>query len=428
MHAFQQFDRAQITSWQFDRLNETLRRCARDSPFYRERLADPDLPDRVDTPGDLARLPFTTKRDLRAGYPFGFLAVPRQELIRYGESTGTTGNPTSSFITYEDWVYGNVWVERALAHSFGPGDLVMVAIPYELTFASYDIDRALEALGTAVVAVGALNQVCPFDRAVQMLHRIRPTALVCTPSRALRFHDTSLRLGLDPLDVGLKTLLTVGETCSPARMGRIARMLGVGVVNAYGSTETNSLALPCPAGRIHLTEDRHFFEVIDPETDEPRPDGTRGELVVTSLISRAMPLIRYRTGDLVVIETSPCPCGERLRVLTHYGRVDDRLEVAGVVVHRMDLEQVLLDHDGVDLYYVADMIEGTLSIRIVLEDGAGAETCGEAERSVRAAFGVDARVTPIARDVVCRAMDRKLKPGVLLFEDLEAVFAAGGRG
>jgi phenylacetate-CoA ligase len=211
-------------------------------------------------------------------------------------------------------------------------------------------------------------------------------------------------------------------------MRRIAGLWGVRVVNAYGSTETNSLALPCPAGHLHLTEDRHLFEVVDPEAGTPLPDGTRGELIVTSLLSRGMPLIRYRTGDLVAIGPRPCRCGQATRVITHHGRIDDCFIAGGRTVHRVDLEELIASHPGTDLYYVADTLDSTLAVQVVLEDGAGPEACESISRAIFEAFGVAASVAPIARDLIFRAMDRKLKPGALRLEDLERVGAGAGAG
>jgi phenylacetate-CoA ligase len=418
LQEFEGLDRRGIVAWQVDRLDETLQHCARNSPFYRRRLAAAGHPGRLGGLAEVTGIPFTVKQDLRHGYPFEFLAVPRGEIVRYGESTGTTGAPTSAFITYEDWVCGNVGVEQALGRWFSPGDLVFIAIPYELTFASYDIDRALEALGVTVVAVGALNQVCPFERVVEMMHRLKPTAIVCTPTRALRLYDLSRSMGYDPRGAELETILYVGETCAEAKLRRIARMWDVQLINAYGSTETNSLALPCRAGRLHLTEDRHYFEIIDPVTGDVLPHGSRGELVLTSLLTRAMPLLRYRTGDLATISEEPCECGARSLVLAHSGRVDERFVVGGTVIQRIDLEQLILSFEGLDTYYVSDTLGDTLLARVVPVDPSDRDVCREIERAIVTRFCVRAEVAPISREILDRAMDRMLKPGSLSMKDL----------
>ena len=412
--------RKQLLGLQLERLNAQLQHAYQASPFYRTRSWRWGFPERLDNLEVLSRFPFTTKEDLRELYPFGFLAVPHRELIRYGESTGTSGRPTSSFITYEDWIRGNVWVEHALAPSFSAEDMAFIAIPYELTFASYDIDRALEHLGVTVVAVGTLNQVCPFERMVEMMREVHPTTLVCTPTRALRLYDMLVQQGHDPLKVGLRKLLYVGETCSPARLKKVAEAWQVQLITAYGSTETNSLALPCRLGRSHLVESRYLFEVVDPETGSPRPPGELGELVLTSLTTRAMPLLRYRTGDLVRIEESPCACGSPRRVLQHQGRVGEGFHVEGRNLPRLHLEETLLSTPGTGVYYVAGLREGRLHVHVEIAPGADTpRTCNLVAERVRHAHGLKAHVEPVAREAVTRAMDRMLKPGSLSLEDLE---------
>lgn len=411
--------RRELEDLQLERLNEQLRHACRESPFYRALSRRWGFPERLAAVEVLSRFPFTTKEDLREQYPFGMLAVPRSELIRYGESTGTSGRPTSSFITFEDWIRGNVWVEHALRHAFSAEDTAFIAIPYELTFASYDIDRALENLGVTVVAVGTLNQVCPFERMIEMMREVHPTVLVCTPTRALRLHDLLVRAGRSPAEVGLRTLLYVGETCSPARLRKVADTWQVRLCTAYGSTETNSLALPCRLGSSHLIESRYLFEVINPDTGSPVPQGVDGELVLTSLTARAMPLLRYRTGDLVRIDEQPCGCGSPLRVLQHQGRVGEGFQVDGRSLPRLHLEETVMSTPGTGVYYVAGVRDGRLRVYVELDaDTDAAGTCALVRERVRDAHGIDAHVEPVARQAVTRAMDRMLKPGSLSLEDL----------
>jgi phenylacetate-CoA ligase len=417
--AFDKLSPAQAAELQLSRLRELVPYALSASPHYHEHWAA-HRGIRVDALSDIRRLPFTTKQDLRDAYPFGLVAADRREIIRYGESTGTTGSPTSAVITYEDWIRGNVAVERSVGHVFGPGDLVFIAIPYELAFASYDLDRALEQAGAGVVAVGTLSRVCPFERMVEMMWTVKPTGLVCTPSRALRLYDMLKDSGRDPLDVGLNTFLYVGETCSPAKLSKIADLWGVRLSNAYGSTETNSLGLTCAQGSLHLTEDRHLFEVIDPETTAPVPEGNPGELVLTSLVSRAMPLLRYRTGDFVTVRSVPCPCGSPRRTLDHHGRVSEQLVVEGRRINKLALEDIVLSTPGAGLYWAAGVTEAGLEIKVEAEGDDTARLCADVTDRVTAAIGIAPVVAPIDRGQVHRAMDRMLKPGSLTLEDLAA--------
>jgi phenylacetate-CoA ligase len=419
--------REEMAGWRRERLGEVLDYAARRSPFYRRRLGDRPRIGGNGAGPDLAALPFTTKEDLRDAYPFELLAVPREELCRYGESTGTTGPPTSSFFTVDDWMAGNVGVERALRPFFGPGDLVFVAIPYELTFASYDLDRALERLGATVVPVGALNDVCPFERTARMLQTLHPTGLVCTPTRALRFFDLIESQGGDPRAVGLRTLLYVGETCAPARLEKIARLWGIRLISAYGATETNSLALPCAHGQLHLSEDRYLFEVVDPESGEALGAGEqRGELVLTSLLSRAMPLLRYRTGDMVTLLAAECACGDRRRVLRHHGRVEDRFQVGARTLLRIEVEEVIQSTPGSGLYHVAAAVDGGLRVWVEGNGEGAEECCRTIARRLHDTFGVGATVRPVARSVIAPVLDQMLKPGSVRLEHVKALMEQTG--
>jgi phenylacetate-CoA ligase len=419
LEAFDKLTPTQAADLQLARLQELVAHALSASPHYREHWAE-HRSTRIDALGDIRRLPFTTKQDLRDAYPFGLVAADRREIVRYGESTGTTGSPTSAVITYEDWIRGNVAVERSVGHVFGPGDLVFIAIPYELAFASYDLDRALEQAGAGVVAVGTLSRVCPFERMVEMMWTVKPTGLVCTPSRALRLYDMLKDSGRDPLEVGLSTFLYVGETCSPAKLSKIAGLWGVRLSNAYGSTETNSLGLTCAEGGLHLTEDRHLFEVIDPETTAPVPEGSPGELVLTSLVSRAMPLLRYRTGDFVTVRSEPCPCGSPRRTLDHHGRVSEQLLVEERRINKLALEDIVLSTEGAGLYWAAGVTGAGLEIKVEAEGGDAARLCAHVAERVAAAIGIAPVVAPIDRAQVRRAMDRMLKPGSLTLEQLAA--------
>jgi phenylacetate-CoA ligase len=416
LRVFEALSPLRLRERQLELLRSQVDHACGHSPFYGRTLGS--ACDFKDLTG-FARLPFTTKQDLRDCYPFDLIAVPPSELARYGESTGTSGAPTSSAITYEDWVRGNVSTELSMAHWFGPGDLVFVAIPYELSFAAYDLDRALEMAGAAVVGVGILSAVCPIERTARMLAALRPVGIVCSPTRALRLYDLLTELGQVPEDLGLRTILYVGETCSESKLGKISELWQASMVSAYGTTETNSLGLSCSQGRVHLTEDRHYFELIDPVTAEPVTDGRTGELVVTTLRAQAMPLLRYRTGDLVEIDDRPCGCGSPRRTMRHRGRSGDRLIAAGTTIERLALEEAVLSVPGTGLYYAAGVREDRLHVRVECERAPEA-VCPVVTDRIGELFGAEAIVAPVGRETVSRAMDAKLKPGNLTLEDLEA--------
>ncbi|EPH06165.1 hypothetical protein HMPREF1531_00814 [Propionibacterium sp. oral taxon 192 str. F0372] len=418
---FEALSASEVQDHQLKELNAQLSYTLANSPFYSTYWAS--CPRNVSSLTELSKLPFTTKEDLRGGYPSQFVAAKDSLIIRYGESTGTTGLPTSSAITYRDWILCNVAVEASVGHLFGPADMVFVSIPYELAFASYDLDRALEAIGATVVSTGALTSVCPIDRVAQMMCNVHPAGLICTPTRALRIFDMIRDIGEDPRRVGLKTLLYVGETCSSAKLTKIGKMWSVDVATAYGATETNSLGLQCELGQLHLTEDRYIFEVIDPQTGQTVKDGSSGELVVTSIATEAMPLIRYRTGDEVTVSPSgSCACGSPRRTIQHHGRLSEGYAVGGRRLNKLAVEQQVLSTRGTGLYYAAGVEGDQLVVRVQVEEGALVEkTLRSVENSVSQAFSVPCRASSVSLSSIMAAMDQMLKPGSLNLEHLRAV-------
>jgi len=424
MKLVESLDRGSLAAWQLEQLNEQLAHAYANSPFYNRLRCGQDLPDRLLDYDSLTALPFTTKENLRDEYPFGFLAVPCRAVSRYGESTGTSGRSTSSFITYEDWIRGNIWVEESFRHYFTYDDTAFIAIPYELTFASYDIDRAFERLGVTIVATGTLNQICPFDRLVQMMRELHPTCLVCTPTRALRLFHMLTDQGYDPRDVGLRKLLYVGETCSPSKLRKIAEAWDIELITAYGSTETNSLALQCRFGRSHLSEGRYYFEIVDPDSGKRVPPGEAGEIVLTSLRSKAMPLVRYRTGDLGIAGDAPCTCGSPRRTLQHLGRISEAVEAGGITISKLALEEVILSTPGTGVYYAAGERDGALEVCVEVLPDAGANIYRDVQDAILGFFRIHAVVKPVPRHILTAAMDRMLKPGSLSLDDIEQTESA----
>ena len=417
---FEKLRAMQVPQYQLQELNAQLLYTLSRSPFYRERSAL--YPKRLADLAELANLPFTMKEDLRRGYPRELIAADESLIIRYGESTGTTGSPISSAITYRDWIRCNVAVQASVGHIFGVNDKVFVSIPYELAFASYDLDRALEAVGTTVVSTGALSSVCPIERVARMMVDVRPTGLICTPTRALRVFDTVKQAGHDPQGIGLRALLYVGETCSEAKLAKIRDLWGARLTTAYGATETNSLGLPCALGQLHLTEDRYIFEVIDVDSEQAVPDGAPGELVVTSIGVEALPLIRYRTGDEVIVSSIPCGCGSPRRTVRHYGRISERYSISGRHLNKLAVEQQILSTPGTGMYYAAGVEQNELVVRVQVEGGFPVEeTLRNVEEGIAQTFSVPSQVGSASKELIMAAMDRMLKPGSLGLEHLKAM-------
>ena len=396
--------------------NQQINYAKSHSPFYSAALNAVNTSIKETT--DIEQVPFTRKEDLRAAYPFGFLATSKSNLIRYGESTGTTGSPTSSFMTRGDWERNTAWVTLSLMNFFSADDMVFIAMPYELAFSAFDIDRAFWNIGATVVPVGTLNSNCPWSRTVKMMDIVKPSVLACSPTRALRLYDIFAECGLDPKQSKFKTLLHIGEACSQAKLRKIMKLWSTKLVTAYGTTETNTLSLPCQFGYQHLIEDRFYFEVVDPLSGQPLNSGERGELVITSLLSEALPLIRYRTGDIVTIHEEPCACGIPLRTMEHWGRYDESVTIGNRRILKIELEDVILSTEGTGCYYCYSVIGNKMKILVEVTNVYKNKIAHDIRNRLFDYYGIEAEVEHTDKTLFCRAMDKMTKPGNLTHEHI----------
>ncbi|MGH8918227.1 MAG: phenylacetate--CoA ligase family protein, partial [Actinomycetes bacterium] len=279
----------QLRELQQRQLASSLSWAAR-SPFYRDRFRSAAAPR---TLADLADQPLTSKQDLRDAYPFGLLAVGKERLATYHESSGTAGSPTASYYTDEDW---RDLAERFARKSIGilPTDTFLVRTPYALLLTGHLAHAAGRLAGATVVPGDNRSLAMPYSRVVRVLRDLGITITWSVPTECLIWAAAARAAGLDPRAdfPTLRGLFVGGEPLTTARRRRISQLWGVPVVEEYGSTETGSLAGECAAGRLHLWADRVIFEVYDPRTGRVTQDG-RGQLVATTLYREAMPLIRY---------------------------------------------------------------------------------------------------------------------------------------
>lgn len=411
---------AELDKRNLQALNKALAYAAKNSPFYAKRFAAEGGVKSINELSEMAQFSFTTKYDLRKAYPLGMLAVPQAKLVRYGESTGTTGTPSSSFMTRNDWLRDNWWATLSYANFMSSEDMIFIAVPYELAFAAAATEMALWNIGVTVVAVGALNKICPWERTLRMMRELHPSILMCTPTRALRLFDMCLAKGYDPLKIGLKTIFYVGETCSEAKLNKIADLWGAKLLTAYGATETNSLSLPCARGQQHLVEDRFYFEVVDPETGKVVEGKTKsGELVITSLFSEALPLLRYRTGDIVRVDEGSCECGLPFRRMKHFGRYTEKVSVGGRSILKIDLEQNILAVAGTGCYYAVEVDGENLIVAVNVVGRDRQKVIGEVRDRIYDSYGIKALVDVKNKEVFCAAMDNMLKPGSLAMRHLK---------
>ncbi len=323
----------ELRALQEAQLPETLSWAAR-SPFYRYRLA---------AGHELSELPLTTKQDLRDNYPYGMLAVERERLATYHESSGTAGMPTPSYYTADDWVdlaerYARKWV------GISSNDTFLVRTPYALMITGHLAHAAARLHGATVVPGDNRSLAMPYSRVIRVLHDLGVTLTWSMPTETLLWAAAARAAGHDPSTdfPALRALFVGGEPLSDARRKRISEIWGVPVVEEYGSTETGSLAGECQHGRMHLWADRAIFEVYDPETGELTADGT-GQLVVTPLFREAMPLLRYNLEDNVEVSLDECPCGWRLPSVRVLGRSAFGYPVGGVKITQNRLEDLVFE-------------------------------------------------------------------------------------
>jgi phenylacetate-CoA ligase len=346
-------DRAALRRLQLERLTETLGRVYDRVPHYRRRFDEAGVrPEDLRSLEDLARFPFTVKTDLRDAYPLGMLAVPREELIRLHASSGTTGKPTVVGYTKGDLDRWSDLMARALATTGArPGDLVHNAYGYGLFTGGLGFHYGAERLGCTVMPASGGNT----ERQIGLIRDFGPRVLAATPSYALTLADHAVRNGIDLADSPLAIGVFGGEPWSEAMRGALDRGLGMRACDSYGLSEIMGpgVAIECHLRQgMHGWEDHFLFEVIDPQTLQPLPFGSAGELVITTLTKDALPMVRYRTRDMTVLTDEPCACGRtHLRIQRVSGRNDDMMIVRGVNVYPSQIEAVLLTLPGVAPHY-----------------------------------------------------------------------------
>jgi len=346
-------DREELEILQLERLQSTLNRVRKNVPFYRSRFDELDLdPEDIRSLDDLRRLPFTTKDDLRANYPYGLFAVPLREVVRLQASSGTTGKPTVVGYSKNDIRRWSNLVARILvAGGVTKDDLVQIAFGYGLFTGGFGFHYGAEAIGASVIPVSSGGT----RRQVFIMQDYRTTALVCTPSYALYLADTMEEMGININSLSLRYGLFGGETWSEAMRSEIQDRLKILATDNYGISEVMGpgIAGECQEQNgLHINEDHFLAEIIDPETGQPVEPGQTGELVLTTLTKEAFPIIRFRTGDLTRLITAPCPCGRTFyRLSKILGRTDDMIIIRGVNVFPSQIEPILLEIEGTKPHY-----------------------------------------------------------------------------
>jgi len=340
--------REQLEALQLKRLKATLERAAL-SPFYGRLFAESAFnPSDVKSLEDLKALPTTTKDDLREGWPYGFLAVPREELVRMHSSSGTTGRATVIFHTRHDIeAWTNLMARCMYMTGMRRSDVFQNMMTYGLFTGGLGFHYGAERIGALVIPAGAGNS----KRQIQLMRDFETTVIHIIPSYALHLSTVFGELNLDPRDTKVRMAYLGAEPHSENMRRKIEEIYGFKGYNSYGLSEMNGpgVAFECPhQSGLHIWEDSFFVEILDPVTLNPVPEGAEGELVMTTLNREGMPIIRYRTKDLTRIVPGLCPCGRTHRRIERIkGRTDDMLIIKGVNIFPIQIEKRLMGIPGV---------------------------------------------------------------------------------
>ena len=373
--------RDEITALQLERLRWTLRHAYDNVPFYRRRFDEAGVhPDDCRELADLGSYPFTVKQDFRDNYPFGLLAVPREQVTRIHGSSGTTGKPTVVGYTQRDVDTWADLVARSIRASGGrPGDMVHVAYGYGLFTGGLGAHYGAERLGCTVVPVsGGMT-----ERQVQLIADFQPDIIMVTPSYMLALIDEMQRQGHDLRASSLKVGIFGAEPWTEDMRREMEQRLDMHAVDIYGLSEVMGpgVANECVETKdgLHVWEDHFYPEVVDPETGAVLPDGERGELVFTSLTKEALPVIRYRTRDLTRLLPGTARSMRRMEKVT--GRTDDMIILRGVNLFPTQIEELILRIPGLSPHYQCVLTRPNrmdeMTVRVEVRD---AET-GTEERS-----------------------------------------------
>jgi phenylacetate-CoA ligase len=345
--------REELDQLQLERLQATLNRVSKTVTCYRRKFDEAGInPEDILSLRDLAKLPFTTKEDLRLNYPYGMFAVPLREVVRIHSSSGTTGKPTVVGYTKNDIkTWSNLVARFMTAAGVTHDDVVQIAFGYGLFTGAFGLHYGAEAIGASVIPMSAGNT----EKQIMIMQDYKTTALVCTPSYAITLASRMEQMGIDPKSLSLRVGLFGAEPWSEAMRREIESRLFISATDNYGLSEIIGPGVAgeceCRCG-MHIFEDAFIPEIIDPETCQVLPHGSVGELVLTTLTKEAFPMIRYRTRDITSLDYSECECGRTLvRMRKTMGRTDDMLIIRGVNVFPSQLEEVLFDVEGCEPHY-----------------------------------------------------------------------------
>ena len=362
--------REQIRSWQDERLVKQVRNVWDNVPYYRRKMEEKGLtPEDIRGVDDLYKLPFVTKDDLRQAYPYGLLARPLKDCVRIQSTSGTTGKRVVAFYTQHDIDLWEDCCARAIMAAGGTDeDVCQVSYGYGLFTGGPGLNGGSHKVGCLTIPTSSGNT----ERQIMFIRDLNATILCCTPSYAAYLAESMKEMGLTPDQIPLKAGIFGAEAWSQEMRQNIEETLGIKAYDIYGLTELSGpgVSFECSAQTgMHINEDHFIAEIIDPNTGEVLPEGSKGELVFTSITKEAFPLLRYRTRDICVLRHEDCPCGRtHVKMSKPMGRSDDMLIIKGVNVFPSQIETVLLGQSFAPNYQIiVDRVNNTDTMEVLVE-------------------------------------------------------------
>ena len=338
---------------QLERLQDVVKRAYENVPYYKKHFNEAGIkPEDIKTLEDIQKLPFTTKDDLRAAYPFGMFAVPRREIVEVHTSSGTTGKPTVSGYTREDLkIWSEVMARGLTMFGLTEDDIIQNTHGYGLFTGGFGVHYGAQNIGATVIPISTGQT----RRQIEIMNDFGTTVLIFTPSYGLYLAEVIEEEGLTREDLNLKSIGFGAEMWTEEMRQEIQKRFNAPAYNIYGLTEIMGpgVALECPEqDGLHVMEDHFYPEIIDSESREVLSEGEKGELVLTTLTRQGMPIIRFRTKDVTSLKNGTCSCGRtHVKMDRITGRTDDMLKIRGVAVFPSQIEKALLKMDGIEPHY-----------------------------------------------------------------------------
>ena len=413
--------REQIRAWQDERLVKQVRHVWDNVPHYRKKMEKLGLtPDDIKGVADLHKMPFTTKADLREAYPYGLLAKPLKDCVRIQSTSGTTGKRVVAFYTHHDIDLWEDCCARAIVAAGGTDeDVCQVSYGYGLFTGGPGLNGGSHKVGCLTIPTSSGNT----ERQIMFIRDLNATILCCTPSYAAYLGETMKEMGLTPDQIPLKAGIFGAEAWSEEMRQSIQETLGIKAYDIYGLTELSGPGVSFECSQqtgMHINEDHFIAEIIDPDTGEVLPAGSKGELVFTSITKEAFPLLRYRTRDICQLDYTPCACGRtHVKMCKPMGRSDDMLIIRGVNVFPSQIETVLLNHGySANYQIIVDRVKNTdtLDVQVEMTPEMFTDNLGEINRrqkelvdGLRSMLGLTAKVTLVAPKSIVRSEGKAVR-------------------